>query len=222
MFFDGKLSPDDQGMVAVGGRLGTEIILEAYGKGVFPWMKSPEILWYSPNPRMLLFPGEFKLSTSLARLTRRHGFRLAMDTAFESVMKACSGAPRPGQKGTWIDNEFIEAYGELHRLGYGHSLEVWQEDELVGGLYGLSLGRAFFGESMFHRARDASKLALWALTRWALSHGFSFIDCQAYTPHLASLGAKEIPREQFLELLRQALEAPTLKGRWDLDLKAPS
>lgn len=214
MYFEGRIAPDSQGMVAVGGRLGPEILLEAYAKGIFPWMKSPEILWYSPNPRMILIPGAFHLSKSLARWTRHHGLRISMDTAFESVMRACSSAPRPGQKGTWIDDEFISAYGELHRMGYGHSLEIWEEDALIGGLYGLSIGAVFFGESMFHRKRDASKLALWALTRHLMTRDIALIDCQAYTPHLASLGAIEMPRAEYLELLGRALSKKTQLGVW--------
>jgi leucyl/phenylalanyl-tRNA--protein transferase len=214
MYFEGKLEPDPQGMVAVGGRLGPEILLEAYAKGIFPWMKSPEILWYSPNPRMILVPGALHVSKSFARWTRHHGLRISMDTAFESVMRACSSALRPGQKGTWIDDEFIGAYGELHRMGYGHSVEIWKENALIGGLYGLSLGGVFFGESMFHTERDASKLALWALTRHLMTLGISLIDCQAYTPHLASLGATEIPRAEYLNLLGRGLSKNTHLGVW--------
>ncbi|MCE9551206.1 MAG: leucyl/phenylalanyl-tRNA--protein transferase [Betaproteobacteria bacterium] len=189
---------DPNGLLAVGGELTANRLLEAYQHGIFPWFSEQDpVLWWSPDPRMVLFPEELKISKSLQKHLKHADVRL--DTSFRTVMESCATIPRNGQNGTWILPQMIEAYCELHRLGYAHSVEVWQEGALVGGLYGVALGRVFFGESMFHRATDASKIALVHLVK----HGYDMIDCQMYTPHLASLGAREIARQEFAEKLRE-------------------
>lgn len=218
MFFEQDLKPDGHGLVAIGGRLHSDIILEAYSKGIFPWCKNPSILWFSPDPRMVLFPSEFHLSKSLARLAKRHPFDVELDTDFEAVIRACGGTRRRRESGTWIDEEFIESYTELHRLGFGHSVEVRENGRLVGGLYGLSIGGVFFGESMFSAEPNTSKLAFYMLTQKLREWDFDLIDCQVRTDHLASLGAREIPRQEFLSLLRASLQKPTRLGKWQFEL----
>lgn len=189
---------EPNGLLAVGGELSVERLLQGYALGIFPWFSEGDpILWWSPDPRMVLFPDELKISKSLQKRLKHAEVRV--DSDFRAVMQACAEAPRAGQNGTWILPEMIEAYCELHRLGHAHSVEVWQENELVGGLYGVGLGGVFFGESMFHRATDASKIALVHLARL----GYGMIDCQMHTPHLASLGAREITRREFAEKLRE-------------------
>jgi leucyl/phenylalanyl-tRNA--protein transferase len=205
-----------RGPMAVGGDLRPERLLLAYSLGIFPWQGEP-LHWHSPDPRMVLLAPELHLSRSLKRTLRRRPYRLTLDVAFRDVMVACATVPRPGQDGTWITPAMVEAYTELHRRGVGHSVEAWRGDELVGGLYGLSLGAAFFGESMFARAADASKVAFATLVEQLGRWGISLVDCQVYTEHLASLGAREWPRLRFLSALRAALARPTRPGPWSFD-----
>jgi leucyl/phenylalanyl-tRNA--protein transferase len=189
---------EPNGLLAAGADLSPERLLTAYRRGIFPWF-GPEdpILWWSPDPRMVLFPDEFKVSRSLAKRLRRGDYEVRFDTAFEAVMRACA-EPRAGQHGTWIIEEMVQAYVRLHELGYAHSVESWQDGRLVGGLYGMALGRMFFGESMFSRATDASKVALARLVERLRALEFGLIDCQMETEHLASLGARPIARSEFL------------------------
>lgn len=204
-----EIRPRPDGLVALGGDLAPETLLEAYHKGIFPWDGRFPYPWYSPDPRCVLVPGAFRASHSLVKLARRGRYRVVADTRFREVMTACARQPRPGQGGTWITRSLVDAYGALHDRGVAHSVEVLDADgTLVGGLYGLSLGRAFFGESMFARATDTSKLALGALCRALDAAGYAFVDCQQDTPHLRSLGAVTIPRSEFLERLAAATAAP--------------
>jgi len=202
------------GLLAVGGDLTVERLLAAYQQGIFPWFSAGEpILWWSPAPRMVLFPRQLKVSRSLEKTLRNTRYEIRIDCAFRAVMEACS-APRGGQAGTWIVPEMIDAYCALHRLGVAHSCETWVDDQLVGGLYGLSIGSMFYGESMFARARDASKLAFVHLMRHLGAAGVEMVDCQMYTPHLASLGAALIPRAEFLATLKQQLVKPQPSNLW--------
>lgn len=206
------------GLVAVGGELSTQRLLDAYHRGIFPWPhEGMPLLWFSPDPRMLLRPAELRVSRSLRARLRRGDYEIRFDTAFERVLRGCASTPRRGQRGTWITPAILRAYHELHALGYAHSVEAWRGDRLMGGLYGVSLGRAFFGESMFARATDASKCAFATLVEWLRVRDFRFVDCQMETPHLASLGARPVPRDDFLARLHEALEQPTLRGRWLAD-----
>jgi leucyl/phenylalanyl-tRNA--protein transferase len=209
---------EPDGLLAIGGDLSPERLLAAYAQGIFPWFdeRSP-ILWWSPDPRLVLDPPDLHVSRSLERTIRRGAYRVTADTAFERVMRCCAERERPGQRGTWITTGMIEAYVRLHRLGFAHSFEAWEGDRLAGGLYGVSLGAAFFGESMFADGRDASKVALVRAVRWLEAGGVSLVDCQVRTEHLVSLGARELERGAFLERLRAALEAPTRRGRWALE-----
>jgi leucyl/phenylalanyl-tRNA--protein transferase len=205
-----------RGPIAVGGDLRPERLLLAYSMGIFPWQGEP-LHWHSPDPRMVLLADELRVSHSLAKTIRQGRFRVSLDTDFRSVMLGCATMPRPGQDGTWITPAMVEAYSELHRRGVAHSVEAWRGETLVGGLYGISLGAAFFGESMFSRERDASKVAFVALVEQLRRWQIPLVDCQVYTPHLASLGAREWSRHRFLAALADALEAPTRLGRWQLD-----
>jgi len=203
---------DPNGLLAVGGDLSPARILAAYRRGIFPWFGDGQpILWWSPNPRMVLDVDGFKVSRSLRKRLAHHEFELSMDTAFRAVVDACARVPRAGQHGTWITEEMIDAYCELHALGYTHSIEAWRDGDLVGGLYGLALGRVFFGESMFSRATDASKCALAALVAHLRRLEVPLIDCQQETAHLRSLGARPIPRSAFAGRLAQLIhsDAPT-------------
>jgi leucyl/phenylalanyl-tRNA--protein transferase len=206
--------------IAVGGDLRPERLLLAYSMGIFPWQGEP-LHWHSPDPRMVLLPADLRKSRSLRKTIRRGAYRLTLDTAFSDVMIACATTPRPGQDGTWITPGMVESYGELHRRGVAHSVEAWLDGALVGGLYGLSLGAAFFGESMFSHASDASKVAFVALVEQLARWQIPLVDCQVYTPHLASLGAREWPRGSFLAALRRALERPTRLGPWRFDPPGP-
>ncbi|MFC2098362.1 leucyl/phenylalanyl-tRNA--protein transferase [Bacteroidota bacterium] len=215
-FFPEPSLAGEDGLLAAGGTLGIEVLLEAYSKGIFPWYsEGSPVLWWSPDPRMVLFPGQLKVSKSLAQFIRKAEFKVQMDTAFPEVIEQCAGLPRPGQEGTWITGEMKNAYIRLHEEGYAHSIEVFRGEKLVGGLYGVSLGGAFFGESMFHLERNASKLALYHLVEFALKRDFDLIDAQQSTDHLKSLGAKEISRKKFLLLLKQCLKKETLRGKWN-------
>jgi leucyl/phenylalanyl-tRNA--protein transferase len=204
-----------EGLLAVGGDLSEERLLLAYRTGIFPWYSAGEpILWWSPDPRLVLYPQEFHLPRSLARTLRRREFDLSMDCAFAEVIAACGRLRRESGEGTWIVPEMIEAYGRLHAAGVAHSVEAWCGGELAGGLYGVSLGAAFFGESMFSRRPDASKAALAALVCHIRSLGLHWIDCQVTTGHLQRMGAREIPRERYLHELHKAMRTPTRPGRW--------
>lgn len=204
---------DKQGLLAIGGDLKPERILQAYSQGIFPWFEPGcPILWWSPNPRLILIPSEFKVSRSLQKALKKP-FRFSIDTAFSEVIHAC--ATSSGRVGnTWISNEMIQSYTKLHEMGYVHSFEVWDQDNLVGGLYGVSLGNAFFGESMFHTLTDASKMAMYFLCQTMQAWDFDFIDCQMPTTHLMRLGAKVIGRREFLHLLEKSLQHPTKLGNW--------
>ncbi len=208
-----------EGLLAIGGDLRAERLLAAYRHGIFPWYNAGQpILWWSPDPRAVLFPAKLRIARSLGKTLRRGLFRVTLDERFAEVVRACAGArPKNPEAHTWITPEMEEAYGCLHALGYAHSVEVWRDGELAGGLYGVALGGGFFGESMFSRAADASKIALVYLARQLAAWGFRFIDCQLPSAHLASLGAEELRRRQFLGLLDAALRLPGRPGRWTLD-----
>ena len=205
------------GLLAAGADLSPTRLLEAYRRGIFPWFSADDpILWWSPDPRMVLFPGEFRISRSLRKTLLRGQYQMRCDTAFEQVMRACS-QPREGQNGTWIQEEMIEAYVRLHKAGYAHSIETWMDGELVGGLYGVGIGRMFYGESMFSNKTDASKIALAYLTAQLKRWNFGMIDCQMNTAHLASLGAREITRREFLIRLQELIHYPNMTSPWFLD-----
>lgn len=212
-----ELSEDD-GLLAVGGDLSEQRLLLAYSMGIFPWYSEGyPILWWSPDPRLVLMPEELKVSRSLRQVIKRGVYSVTMDTAFEEVIRNCAVVRRNGDDGTWLTEEMIEAYIRLHKAGYAHSIESWHEGELAGGLYGIALGGAFFGESMFAKKSDASKVAFATLVQQLISWGFRIIDCQVTTPHLLSLGAKEISRSKFMEILREALKQPARTGKWDFE-----
>lgn len=202
------IRPWRDGLVGVGGDLRPDTLLEAYQKGIFPWEGEQPIPWFSPDPRMILEPADFRSPRSLEKRARNAGFEVRFDTSFKRVMRACAGVPRPGQPGTWITEGMVDSYGVLHQRGVGHSVEVWHGDRLVGGLYGLAMGRAFFGESMFHVERDASKLALRALCLRLVKAGYHFVDCQQDTSHLRSMGAFTVTRAEYLDRLEGALAHP--------------
>ena len=205
-----------EGLLAVGGDLCQERLLEAYRHGIFPWYSDDQpILWWSPDPRTILFPDKLHISRSLKRSLRPGLFSITLDRCFRDVMQHCAG-PRPQYPdgGTWITAEMLQAYQRLHELGYAHSVETWQEGQLVGGLYGVALGGAFFAESMFARASDASKVALVSLVRQLQAWGFRLMDCQQSSPHVLALGAEEIPRHEFLDHLAIALTLPERRGPW--------
>ncbi len=216
-------SATEHGIVGVGGNLSPAMLLSAYGQGVFPWYSKGEpLLWWNPDPRFVLFTDRLHISKSLSKLLRKDRFRYSFDTRFREVIEYCSRVERPGQDGTWITPEMIDAYAELHRLGFAHSLEVWKGEKLVGGLYGVSLGRIFCGESMFTLESGASKTAFVHLVQTLRPLGFGLIDCQVRTEHLASMGAEDIPRDEYLRLLREALGCETIRGSWtDLSPEQP-
>jgi leucyl/phenylalanyl-tRNA---protein transferase len=246
LFDDTPFPPVDQalhdpnGLLAAGGNLSPKRLLEAYRHGIFPWFNADEpILWWSPDPRMVLFPQEFRISRSLRKTLRHGNYEVRADSAFEQVMRACA-APRDGQQGTWIHDSVISAYTTLHHQGYAHSIEVWMpgtsfqfqvegetgrqragddelELELAGGLYGVSIGRMFYGESMFSRCTDASKIALAHLALQLARWNFGMIDCQMNTRHLASLGARDIPRTEFIARLQELLNYPDTASPWKLE-----
>jgi leucyl/phenylalanyl-tRNA--protein transferase len=204
-----------EGLLAVGGDLSRERLLAAYRQGIFPWYSEGDpILWWSPDPRLVLYPDELHVSRTLQRVLNKRIFTLTMDSAFEPVITACAESRPRRNGGTWIVDEIKAAYIDLHRAGYAHSVEAWAEGRLAGGLYGVSLGRCFFGESMFTRVDNASNVALVHLVRALGERAFTLVDCQVSTGHLMRMGAREIPRARFLRQLRQSLTAPTLKGRW--------
>jgi len=206
---------EPNGLLAVGGDLSSERLLAAYAAGIFPWYEDPQpYLWFSPDPRWLLLPGELHVSQRLARTLRQRRFEVTFDRAFERVIRGCATARRAGSSGTWITPAMQTAYQALFELGFAHSAEAWQGGELAGGVYGVSLGGAFFGESMFALRPDASKVAFATLVRQLADWDFDFVDCQVHTPHLERFGARAHPRERFLERLRATLARETLRGRW--------
>ncbi len=206
------------GPLAVGGDLRPDRLLLAYSLGIFPWYGPGEpIQWHSPDPRMVLLANELRVTRSLRRTLRKGRFRLTLDTAFGAVVEACAQTPRPGQDGTWITDEMKTAYLKLHERGLAHSAEAWDGDDLVGGLYGVSLGAAFFGESMFTHVPEASKVSFVTFTEQLERWGIRLVDCQVYTEHLARFGAREWPRSEFLAALRVALEVPARVGPWRFD-----
>lgn len=208
---------EPNGLLAAGGELTRQRLTAAYARGIFPWYQEGEpILWWSPNPRMVLFPGELKVSRSLAKTLRKKIFEVRMDTAFEEVIAACAKRRRDGG-GTWITPEMRRAYVNLHRAGYAHSIEAYLGAELAGGLYGVALGRAFFGESMFYRVSNASKVALVCLMRQLGRWEFGMMDCQMETAHLATLGAREIPRSEFTRALKVLVNYPARTAPWSFD-----
>ena len=217
LFFPNPELSLQDGLLAVGGDLSIERLLLAYKNGICPWYddQSP-ILWWSPNPRMVLFPKKLKVSKSLWQVVRQKKFEVKVDENFASVIKNCAAMPRADQPGTWITDEMMQAYINLHDNGFAHSFETYFDGELVGGLYGISLGRVFFGESMFHKMSDASKVALYYLTEKVKSWKFLMIDAQQDTPHMRRMGAKTIPRKDFLALLDESSQYRTYKGKWSL------
>lgn len=206
---------EESGLLAVGGDLRPERLLLAYSMGIFPWYSQGQpILWFSPNPRMVLLPKDLHVSKSLSKQLRAGRYEVRLDTAFDRVVRACAEVPRSDQDGTWITVEMEQAYIQLHKLGFAHSVEAWEGETLVGGLYGVSLGNCFFGESMFSLRADASKVAFATLVRQLADWGIELIDCQVHTDHLARFGAKEWPRARFLRVLHEALQGSTRRGQW--------
>ncbi|HUX30389.1 MAG: leucyl/phenylalanyl-tRNA--protein transferase [Thiobacillus sp.] len=212
---------EPNGLLAMGGDLSPARLLDAYRHGIFPWFNPGDpILWWSPDPRMVLVPCEVRVTRSLARRLRNSGFEMRVDTAFTEVMRACA-APRERETGTWISPAMVAAYSRLFDAGYAHSVETWHDGRLVGGLYGVAIGRMFYGESMFSREPDASKVALVRLARQLQQWDFGLIDCQMETPHLASLGARAMPRAMFTARLAELVKLPHLPGPWTLTFNAP-
>lgn len=206
------------GLLAVGGDLGPARLLDAYRQGIFPWgTVESQPLWYSPDPRMVLFPEEFRLTRSLQKTLRSGRFEVRFDSHFAGVIAACAETPRPGQDGTWITPDMREAYIRLHELGWAHSVETYVEGDLAGGLYGLAIGRMFYGESMFSRRNDASKVAFAHLIRYLSAHQFAMIDCQMRTDHLTTLGGREIPRQAFLARLSALTAAASSRAAWSAE-----
>lgn len=212
-----------EGLLAVGGDLSQERLLLAYRMGIFPWYSENEpIMWWSPDPRLVLYPDRLKISKSLKKVINKGDFELTMDQDFEAVITACARSRTETNEGTWIVDEMIAAYCKLHENGLAHSVEAWVGGQLAGGLYGVSIGRCFYGESMFTRISNASKVALVGLVKHLRRLHFDLIDCQVTTTHLLSFGAREIPRRRFLDELATALKAPTLKGRWSFSHPTPA
>jgi len=197
---------EPDGLLAIGGDLSTERLLLAYRNGIFPWYEGEHILWWCPDPRFVLVPSELKVSKSMQQLLRRKAFEFTVNKAFPEVINSCKTISRRGQEGTWITDEIKEAYTRLHYQGYAHSAEVWQNGELVGGLYGVRLGKMFFGESMFSKVSNASKYAFISYVQQLITEGVQLIDCQVYTEHLESLGAKMMHREKFIRELKRLID----------------
>jgi leucyl/phenylalanyl-tRNA--protein transferase len=209
---------EPEGLLAIGGDLAPQRLLLAYATGIFPWYSEGQpILWHSPDPRAVLVPSALHVSKSLGKSLRHRKFEVRLDTAFADVVRACAEVPRPGAQGTWITRDMMRAYVRLHEMGYAHSAEAWEHGRLVGGIYGVSLGGAFFGESMFTRRSDASKVAFAVLMRQLERWGFDFLDCQMRTPHLERMGAVLWPRKAFLEALAHSVGRKTRRGSWRLD-----
>ncbi|MEM7246342.1 MAG: leucyl/phenylalanyl-tRNA--protein transferase [Acidobacteriota bacterium] len=217
LFPDPELA-EDEGLLAIGGDLSPERLVTAYSLGIFPWYGQDEpILWWSPDPRLVLLPERLHVSRSLRRTLRRERYAVTLDEAFSDVVAACAEQERPGQNGTWITDDMHRAYVRLHEIGLAHSVEVWDDDALVGGVYGVCLGSIFFGESMFARATDASKVGFVRLVEQLARWGIDLIDCQVHTDHLVSLGAEEWPRKRFLAALEKALQEETRSGPWSFE-----
>ena len=209
----------EEGVVALGGRPDAETLKDAYSHGIFPWPHDNlPLLWFSPDPRFVLVPEEAHVPRSLRKRMRRGDLEVRADTAFSEVIRRCSRAPRPGQDGTWITDAMMAGYTALHAEGLAHSIETWQDGVLVGGLYGVSLGGIFFGESMYAEAPDASKVAFATLLANLISWRFQLVDCQSWTEHLERFGAVEWPRPRFLAVLKRALRQPTRQGPWTLEV----
>jgi len=207
---------EDDGLLAIGGDLSAERLLLAYSNAIFPWFTNDkQILWWSPNPRMVLFTEKFKPAKSLLQTIRKQKFEIRFDTNFEAVIKNCASVKRPDELGTWITKKMKNAYIQLHKLGFAHSVETYQNNQLVGGLYGVSIGAAFFGESMFHKVTDASKVAFYSLVKCCKQLNIKIIDAQQTTTHLKSLGAEEISREEFLQILETTNNEETFRGSWE-------
>ena len=214
-FFPPADHANKDGLLAFGGDLSPQRLIMAYANGIFPWYNTDDpILWWSLDPRLIIRPGEMKISKSLRRTLRSGKFEVRIDTRFREVMQHCAETPREGQDGTWIQDEMVEAYTHLNEMGIAHSFETYQEDRLVGGLYGLGIGKAFFGESMFHTVTDASKVAFHHLHQFLKNNGFKLIDCQQETRHLTSLGAYSVSRSAFIEELRVLTREASLVGNW--------
>lgn len=211
------------GLLAVGGDLSPERLVNAYRSGIFPWYSEGEpIWWHSPDPRFVLDPERLHVPRSLAKLLRRRPYEVRLDTAFPEVIRCCATSPRPGQGGTWITRAMVRAYERLHELGVAHSAEAWLDGRLVGGLYGVSLGDVYFGESMFAQEPDASKLAFVVLVRWMHRQGIVLVDSQVRTDHLARFGAEDWPRARYLERLAALVDRPTRRGRWSIPADDPA
>lgn len=214
--FPDPVEADPDGLLAIGGDLSPQRLVAAYAHGIFPWYsKGSPILWWSPDPRLVLFPQNLHVPASLKRTLNSGCFRFSLDQAFGQVIRACAAAPRPDQDGTWILPEMVQAYEALHALGIAHSAEAWLDGELAGGVYGVALGSAFFGESMFCAVSNASKALFATLVRWLGAQGCTLIDCQQTTAHLLRFGAQEIPRREFLARLRDGLRSDVLEGTWE-------
>jgi len=211
---------ETDGLIAVGGDLSTTRLLNAYSSGIFPWYSDDQpILWWSPDPRMILYPNQLKISRSLGKNIHNSNLTFTIDHAFADVMTACA-APRQNQPGTWITDDMKHAYHALFKLGHAHSVEVWEEDNLVGGMYGVAIGQVFFGESMFSRRNNASKMALAHLCEKLITWGYGLIDCQVYSDHLTTLGAEEIPRQEFCSLLQKLCYTEPSADSWQKESKA--
>jgi leucyl/phenylalanyl-tRNA--protein transferase len=212
---------EPSGLLAVGGDLHPDRLVLAYATGIFPWYSEGQpLLWHSPDPRTVLEASDLQVGRSLAKTLRRRTYEVKLDTCFRRVIEACAHAKRPDQDGTWITRDMIDAYVALHERGLAHSAEAWKDGELQGGLYGVSLGAAFFGESMFANAPDASKVAFVTLTRQLARWGIEIVDCQVHTEHLERFGAIPWPRKRYLAAITEALEKPTRQGAWVLDVEA--
>ena len=212
----------EEGLLAIGGDLSPERLLQAYRLGIFPWYSEGQpILWWSPDPRAVLYPSKLKISRSLTKTLRKGVYTITYDLAFSNVIRNCA-APRSADvtEGTWITSDMIRAYTHLHELGYAHSVETWRDGKLVGGLYGLALGHGFFGESMFSRSSDASKVALVGLVHYLQQYCFEFVDCQLPSPHIMRLGAEAVPRARFLTELQNTLKHPDMVGSWNQGTKS--
>jgi leucyl/phenylalanyl-tRNA--protein transferase len=207
----------EHGLLAVGGDLSQKRLLLSYSMGIFPWFSNDEpIMWWSPDPRLVLYPREIKISKTLKKIIRKNVFKVTMDLAFRDVVQHCADVRLKKDEGTWIVKDMMDAYCRLHESGFAHSVEAWHQGELVGGLYGVSLGRCFFGESMFTRISNASNVALVKLVEYLNAFSFDMIDCQVTTDHLIRFGAREVSRARFLAQLKKSLETPTKKGKWEM------
>lgn len=214
---------EDDGLLAIGGDLSPDRLLLAYRSGIFPWYNEGQpILWHSPDPRFVLDPRAIHVPRSLRRVLNQRRFRITLDTAFDAVIEACAAQPRPRQRGTWITRGMRTAYKRLHALGWAHSVEAWQGDTLVGGQYGVCIGGAWFGESMFYTVDDASKVCMVVLARWLAARGCTLFDAQVYTDNVARFGAHELPRDAYLERLRAAVALPSAPGAWTLAADDPA